>query len=203
MRVIAGSARGRELRLPPGRTTRPTSDRLRESLFGILDAAEVEMTETLDLYAGSGALGIEALSRGATRCIFVEEDARACATARENLRRAGLAGRGLVLRGRVGRWRASADRRCTLVLADPPYDDAAAWGSIERSLAGALADGAVLAVEHAARQEPPATLAGLPLWRDRRQGDGAVALYRDAGTAVDFVGESPNAGARGPGRGAR
>ncbi len=178
MRVIAGSAGGRELRAPPGRSSRPTSERLRESLFAMLEAADVEMTETLDLYAGSGALGIEALSRGAERCTFVEEDARACATARENLRRVGLEERGEVLRGRVGRWRAPAGRACTLVLADPPYDDAAAWAAIEHSLADALAEGAVLAVEHAARREPPAALAGLPLWRDRRQGACAVALYR-------------------------
>ena len=190
MRVIAGTARGRELRVPPGRGTRPTSDRLRESLFAMLDAAAVDMSETLDLYAGSGALGIEALSRGAGHCTFIEQDARACLTARGNLRRVGLEGRGRVVRGRVGRWRAGPNRSVTLVLADPPYDDAAAWGAIERTLAGALLEGALLAVEHAARHEPPAMLAGLPLWRDRRQGDGAVALYR--GTAG---GEGADAGA--------
>ena len=181
MRVIAGTARGRTLRLPPGRATRPTSDRLRESIFSMLDAAAVDMSETLDLYAGSGALGIEALSRGAGRCTFVEQDARACLTTRENLRHVGLEERGQVVRGRVGRWRAAPGSAVTLVLADPPYDDAAAWDAIERTLAGALSGGAMLAVEHAARNEPPAALAGLPLWRDRRQGDGAVALYRRTG----------------------
>ena len=186
VRVIAGTARGRTLRLPPGRATRPTSDRLRESLFSMLDAAAVDMSETLDLYAGSGALGIEALSRGAGRCTFVEQDARACLTTRENLRRVGLEERGQVVRGRVGRWRAAPGPAVTLVLADPPYDDAAAWDAIERTLAGSLSEGALLAVEHAARHEPPAMLAGLPLWRDRRQGDGAVALYRrtDGGDAA-------------------
>ncbi len=181
MRVIAGTARGRTLRLPPGRATRPTSDRLRESLFAMLDAATADMTETLDLYSGSGALGIEALSRGAGRCTFVDRDPRACLTTRENLRLVGVEERGRVVRGRVGRWRAAPCPGVTLVLADPPYDDAAAWRAIERTLAGALSEGALLAVEHAARYEPPATLAGLPLWRDRRQGDGAVALYRGAG----------------------
>ncbi len=147
----------------------------------MLDAAAVDMSETLDLYAGSGALGIEALSRGAGRCTFVEQDARACLTARENLRRVGLEGRGHVVRGRVGRWRAGPRPGVTLVLADPPYHDDAAWPAIERTLAGALAEGVLLAVEHSARHEPPATLVGLPLWRDRRQGDGAVALYRRTG----------------------
>ena len=181
MRVIAGAARGRELRIPPGQSTRPTSQRLRESLFAMLDAAAVDMRETLDLYAGSGALGIEALSRGAGRCTFVEQDARACLTARENLRRVGLDGRGHVVRGRVGRWRAGPRPSITLVLADPPYHDGAAWSAIERTLAGALSENALLAVEHSARHEAPATLVGLPLWRDRRQGDSAVALYRRAG----------------------
>jgi 16S rRNA (guanine966-N2)-methyltransferase len=195
VRVIAGIARGRELRAPPGLTTRPTSDRLRESLFAMLEAADVEMTETLDLYAGSGALGIEALSRGAERCTFVEEDARACATARENLRRVGLEERGRVQRGRVGRWHTPDDRAWTLVLADPPYDDAASWAAIEHTVADALAEGAVLAVEHAARSEPPAALAGLPLWRDRRQGNGAVALYREQGAGA-ASGESAGAAGR-------
>jgi 16S rRNA (guanine966-N2)-methyltransferase len=197
VRVIAGSVGGRELRAPPGRATRPTSDRLRESLFAMLDAADVEMTETLDLYAGSGALGIEALSRGAERCTFVEEDARACATVRENLRRLDLDDRGRVLRAHVGRWRAPVDSASTLVLADPPYDDAAAWAAIEHSVAGALSEGAVLAVEHAARQEPPATLAGLPLWRDRRQGAGAVAIYRRQDEGVAGRAEIPGASAGG------
>ena len=177
MRVIAGSARGVVLRAPAGRETRPTSARLRESLFAMLEAADTDFASVVDLYAGSGALGIEALSRGAGRCLFVDSNRRACILVRENLRRAGFAQRGRVVAARVGRWRPSADRAFSLVLADPPYDDAVAWADIDRSIGGALAADAVIAVEHAARTDAPLSLAGCSRWRDRRHGDGAIAAY--------------------------
>lgn len=176
LRVIAGTARGVTL-VVPGGATRPTSARLRESLFGMLDAAGTSLDETLDLYAGSGALGIEALSRGAGRVTFVESNGRALRALRENLDRAGVADRAVVVNGKVGRWRPPAGLRVTAVLADPPYDDAGAWDQIAATVASVLAPGAVLVIEHAARQEPPSILAGLPLSRDRRQGDGAFAWY--------------------------
>jgi 16S rRNA (guanine966-N2)-methyltransferase len=97
VRVIAGSARGRPLKAPPGSTTRPTSDRVREALFSALGGA-VPGTAVLDLYAGSGALGIEALSRGAACAVLVERDRRAARTIAENLDRAGVADRATVVR---------------------------------------------------------------------------------------------------------
>ena len=178
IRVIAGSARGVSLRGPRDRRTRATTGRLRESLFGMLESASVDLSAVLDLYAGTGALGIEALSRGDGRCTFVEEDASACRTIRENLRRAKLTPRGDVVRGRVGRWRPQPQAAYTLVLADPPYGRAGSWDEIESSVEGSLATHAVLAVEHAAREHPPDALLGRSMWRDRRQGDGAVAVYR-------------------------
>lgn len=180
MRVIAGSARGVLLRQPRGRGTRPTSGRLRESLFSMLEAADVDFEEVLDLYAGTGALGIEALSRGGGRCTFVESDAAAVAAIRENLHRTRFEDRAIVVGGRVGRWRPPSGARYTLIVADPPYDDGEAWPAIVTTVAGALASGAVVVVEHAARVPPPESLAGLPRWRDRRQGDGALAIYRAA-----------------------
>ncbi|MSQ42202.1 MAG: 16S rRNA (guanine(966)-N(2))-methyltransferase RsmD [Dehalococcoidia bacterium] len=178
MRVIAGSARGRVLRGPAAEGTRPTSGRLREALFGMLDAAGADLSSVLDLYAGTGALGIEALSRGEGRCTFVEADAAACRVIAENLERTGLAARGAVTHRRVERWRAPADAAYTLVLADPPYEREATWAEIERSVDGALAPHALVAVEHAARAEAPAALLGRSKWRDRQHGDGAVAVYR-------------------------
>jgi len=180
LRVIAGSARGRVLAGPPGRATRPTAGRLREALFSMLEAADVDFSSTLDLYAGTGALGIEALSRGAEACTFVEADPRTAAVVRQNLERTGFLEEGTVVTGRVGRWRAPEGSVFTLVLADPPYDDGTAWTSIERSVEGALEADATLVVEHAARRSPPPALAHRPLWRDRRHGDGAVAVYRAA-----------------------
>lgn len=177
--MIGGTARGVPLRGPRDEATRPTASRLREALFSMLESADADDAEVLDLYAGTGALGIEALSRGAGRATFVEHDARACAVIRENLRRTGLAEQADVIRGRVGRWRPDAGSRYTIVLADPPYDEAsAAWIAIERSVEGALAPHAMLVVEHTSRSAPPAGVAGLPLWRDRRHGEGAVAIYR-------------------------
>ena len=191
LRVIAGSARGVQLQTPRGSATRPTSARLRESLFGMLEAADADLSSVLDLYAGSGALGIEALSRGAGRCLFVDSSRRACTVVRENLRRAGFAQRGQVVAARVGRWRPAAGRSFSLVLADPPYADAAAWADIDRSIGGALAANAVIAVEHAARAEAPLALAGCARWRDRRHGDGAVAAYRRGEELANGGGDTP------------
>lgn len=178
MRVIAGSARGVPLRGPRTTRTRPTAARLREALFAMLEAAVVDFERVLDLYAGSGALGIEALSRGEGVATFVEADREAADVIRENLARTHLDDRGRVIVARVGRWRAPADAGYTLVVADPPYDDAASWDAIATSVEGALAPHATIVVEHDARTAPPQALAGRALWRERRQGAGAVAIYQ-------------------------
>ncbi len=176
--MIAGTARGVELHWPKSGGTRPTTGRLRESLFSMLEAARVPFDSVLDLYAGSGALGIEALSRGDGEATFVESDPRAAAVIRENLRRVHMEERGRVHVAKVGRWRPPEGARYTLVLADPPYDGAAPWAAVESAVEGALAQDAALVVERDARREAPEVLAGRPLWRDRRQGTGAVAIYR-------------------------
>ena len=181
MRVIAGSARGVPLRGPRGTGTRPTAARLREALFSMLEAAGVDFSHVLDLYAGSGALGIEALSRGDGEATFVESDARAIEAIRENLERTRLLERARVTLARVERWRPPAGAAYTLVVADPPYHDAAGWDAIATAVQGALAPHAVVVVEHQARAVPPEALAGRPLWRARRQGAGSVAVYRPAG----------------------
>ncbi len=175
------------LRAPPGSGTRPTSGRLREALFAMLEAMPADFAEVLDLYAGSGALGIEALSRGAGHATFVEQDPSALATLRANLALVGFGERATAIRGRVGSWRPPEGVAYTLVVADPPYDDAASWGAIERTVRGHVARDGVLVVEHSARRVPLPALAALPLWRDRRYGEGAVAVYRavDEGSGED------------------
>lgn len=123
MRVVAGSARGRRLRAPAGDTTRPTTDRVREAVFnalgslGALDGAVV-----VDLFAGSGALGIEALSRGAASAVFVETDRRAVEVIEDNLAELGFGDRATVIRRPVDDAVASLPAPVDLVLADPPYD---------------------------------------------------------------------------------
>ena len=187
LRVIAGSARGVQLQTPRGSATRPTSARLRESLFGMLEAADADLSSVLDLYAGSGALGIEALSRGAGRCLFVESDRRVCRVLRDNLERAGMGDRGEVITGRVGRWRPPEGALFTLVLADPPYDDGAAWRAIEQAIEGAVAPDALIAVEHSARSHAPAALggcAGLATAPPGRRCDRRLSLSRRAGPAA-------------------
>lgn len=121
MRVVAGSARGRPLRAPEGRTTRPTSDRVREAIFNILASlGGVEGGNVVDLFAGSGALGIEALSRGADQVVFVDSDPAALRTVRANLDSLGFSEAAVTLvRADATRWRVPAD--VDVVLADPPY----------------------------------------------------------------------------------
>jgi 16S rRNA (guanine(966)-N(2))-methyltransferase RsmD len=169
MRVIAGTARGRPLVAPRGAHTRPITDRVKETLFGIL-GDRVIGARALDLYAGSGSVGIEALSRGAASCDFVEHDRRAVAAIRENLQRAGVAEDASVHAMDVMHYLDHAgDDPFGLVFADPPYDEHAILAPLER-LTGRLAPGATVVVKHHWRTpipEPP----GLARWRERRFGE--------------------------------
>ena len=181
-RVIAGAARGRRLAVPSGRLTRPTSDRAREGLFGTLTAipGPLDGARVLDLYAGSGAVGLEALSRGADRVLFVEADAGAARVIRGNLAVVGLPG-GQIVTGRVQRVLArgpgpelAGEPGYDLVVADPPY--AAADEDVAAMLAALrdgswLATGAVLAVERATRSEPVHWPPGYVPDRSRRYGE--------------------------------
>lgn len=178
MRVIAGQAKGRRLAAPPSRATRPTSDLVRGAIFSALEAMGADMSRVLDLYAGSGALGIEALSRGAAWCDFVERDARACAAIRQNLERTGQAVRAKVHRASVERALVRLEGPYTLILADPPYAEEADVldGLTEAGLA--QPDRTVLVLEHGSRAEAPERLAGLSEVRTLRHGDSAVSIYR-------------------------
>jgi 16S rRNA (guanine966-N2)-methyltransferase len=121
MRVVAGSAGGRRLQAPPGRATRPTGDRVREAVFNALGSmGAVEGASVVDLFAGSGALGIEALSRGAASATFVDDDPRALAVVRSNLAATGLAADAVVVRSTAEAWVAGGGR-ADLALLDPPY----------------------------------------------------------------------------------
>jgi len=124
MRVVAGEARGRQIVAPEGNRTRPTSDRVRESVFNMLFSLQATGEVTvLDLYAGCGALGIEALSRGASNCVFVEQDHRAVECIRSNLDALGYGERSTVIQADVLSWVAQNSDSFDVVLADPPYAD--------------------------------------------------------------------------------
>ena len=176
MRVIAGTLGGRRLKAPRGRGTRPTADRVREALFSML--GEIGGARVLDVFAGTGALGIEALSRGAATAVFVERDARAAAVLRENLDSLGLAaGRAELRRGEALRTLRTARERgelYDLVLIDPPYGDAARLGEkLTALLAPLLAPGARVASESDRRT--PLDL-DLQVATERRYGDTSITI---------------------------
>ncbi|MCK6534322.1 MAG: 16S rRNA (guanine(966)-N(2))-methyltransferase RsmD [Polyangiaceae bacterium] len=180
MRVVGGRLGGRVLRAPKGDATRPTTDRVRESLFQIL--GDLAGARALDLYAGTGALGIEALSRGASFAGFVEARRASAAVLRENLEALGLTGESRVVVSTVER-AAPSLRGCgpfDLIFADPPWADMpAALRAVGRLVSALeLADGCRLVVEHSAR-EPLALPSGLLLHPcDARQwGDTAVSMF--------------------------
>jgi 16S rRNA (guanine(966)-N(2))-methyltransferase RsmD len=179
MRVIAGALGGRRLLAPRGRDTRPTSDRVREALFSAL--ADVSGAAVLDLYAGTGALGIEALSRGAARAVFVERDRAALTVLRQNLQALGLEPRGAVIAQAAERSLAELGRRgpFQLLLVDPPYADVTTAVDLVGELVarGAVDRAARVVVEHASRDEPPHH-AALELQDTRRYGDTCVSRYR-------------------------
>ncbi len=180
MRVIAGSARGRRLKAPRDRggRIRPSSDLVRGAMFSALASMGADMSRVLDLYAGSGALGIEALSRGGDACDFVERDAAACAVIRENLAATGFADRGRVYQMPTERALKRLEGLYTLVLADPPYADVSAASLLVALGNSALVKpGTVLVLEHSSREEPPANLGRLSLTSVRRHGDSAVSIY--------------------------
>lgn len=178
MRVIAGSLGGRRLKAPAGRRTRPTSERVREALFSMLPS--LAGMRVLDVFAGSGALGIEALSRGAGRAVFIERDALALRVLRENLTALELgADRAEVRRAEAARALQTARERketYDLLFIDPPYDLAQEWGpELSTLLPPLLAHGALLAVESDRRA--PLHL-DLNVQRQRRYGDTAITIYR-------------------------
>jgi 16S rRNA (guanine966-N2)-methyltransferase len=176
-RVIAGEAGGRRLAVPDGRDTRPTSDRAREGLFATITsiAGPLDGARVLDLYAGSGAVGLEALSRGAGHVLLVEQGARAVRVIKENIAAIGLPGAVLVA-DRVERAlaRGPDGDRYDIVFADPPY--ALADAAVERVLSllaegGWLAPGALVIVERATRSGPVSWPDGYTPDRDRRYGE--------------------------------
>jgi 16S rRNA (guanine966-N2)-methyltransferase len=173
LRVVGGRLGGRRLRAVPGRETRPTGDRVREALFAIL-GGRVEGARVLDLFAGTGALAIEALSRGASSAVLVEQAAPAVEVIRANLDALGLAERCRVRRTRAEAYlRTQRDGPFDLVLLDPPYAAPVGLvaGLLGRLARTALAPGAVVVVEAAARSEAPPWPPGLVPERPRRYGD--------------------------------
>ena len=187
MRVIAGRLRRRVLQAPQGLATRPTSDRLRETLFNVL-ASRMEGARFLDLYAGSGAVGIEAVSRGAVQAVLVERAAPALKVLRGNLEKLGLRGEVQVQAVSVSaflrRGRPGSAAQFDVVFLDPPYDAAEeyalALGMLGGETRGLLAGDAVVVAEHRRKDKLEERYGGLSRLRLLEQGDAALSFYEAA-----------------------
>ena len=182
VRVIAGKYRSRKLQAPPGMSTRPTSDRLRETLFNVV-APRTPDSVWLDLYAGSGAIGIEALSRGAEQVYFVEVDKKAVRAIRKNFEALELREGYEILQGEVAQSIYMLDERgvtCDVCFVDPPYSMRGAYEQTLKALAGTriLKPDALVVVEHEKHFDPGDTCGGFTRYRELKQGDAVLSFYR-------------------------
>ena len=180
MRIIAGKYRGRILKSPPDGKTRPTSDRLRETLFNILNARINEDTRFLDLCAGSGAVGIEAISRGVKHATFVDISRKACALIEENLDHLQIPEEQTeIVQSDAERFLSKSAETFDIVYYDPPYSEE--YLGVLRKFAGddqeILADTGVVIAEHHAKQMLPDLLGNLRRWRLLKQGDSCLSFY--------------------------
>ena len=178
MRIIAGEFRSRRLKAPEGMDTRPTADRVKEALFSIL-GSRVISARVLDLYAGSGALALEALSRGAKSAVLVDCGARACPVIQENIDALGCGGRAKLLRMKDTAAIAALAKQGAafdLIFLDPPYrmDTAPVCAALIRE--GLLSEGGLIVAEHA-RETPPKVLPPLSLLDRREYGAAGLSLY--------------------------
>lgn len=179
MRVIAGKYKSHALTAPQGADTRPTSDRVRESLFATLDMlGMIDGARVLDLFAGSGALGIEALSRGASDAVFVEKAHRAVATVKKNL--AAVGERRLVVQGDATAPAVTGE--FDLILADPPYplDETSITRMLTRAEALLKDDSSLIVVERSARSPQPEAPETLSLFKPKTYGETAIWMYERA-----------------------
>jgi 16S rRNA (guanine(966)-N(2))-methyltransferase RsmD len=182
LRIVAGSLKGRRLKAPTWEGLRPTSDKLRETIFNVL-APRLADARVLDGFAGTGALGIEAISRGARTVTFIDRDPRALALIEENLAACGVREACAIIRGGVARTidafgSSRVDEPFDVVLLDPPYDippETALAG-----VSGVLASGGIAVIEHARRQQSPERVDQLVRVRHLVSGDSALSLYERA-----------------------
>ena len=184
MRVVAGERRGFQLKGPAGRFTRPMADRIKEAVFSMLAAFGVAPVRVLDLYAGTGGIGIEALSRGAEWADFVEQNSAAAAVVRANLKHTRYDAVSRVHQEAVATFLARAERNPAeitpydLIIMDPPYADPELVPTLERIGRSPLVEsGTVLVIGHSPRVTLPERAGRLVRWRDRCHGDSCFSLY--------------------------
>jgi len=182
MRVIAGRAKGCILKAPKGTRTRPATELVRGAIFSILESATGDWRQVLDLFAGSGALGIEALSRGAGWVDFVEHEPRCCAIIKQNLEKTRLRDKAHVYCCSVARAISFLDKEYSIILIDPPYSNSSI-GKVILQLAESklVGEESIVVVTHSPHQPLNSTYASLNLIKEHRHGDSIIALYRREG----------------------
>lgn len=182
MRVIAGEAKGHRLKVPKGNRVRPATDVVRGAIFSILESAAIDWEQILDLYSGSGALGIEALSRGAGWVDFVERAPKHCAIIKENLEKTKLAAQAHVYCCSVVKALSFLDKEYSVILMDPPYSDSSIVDLIPRLATSRLIGRkTTLVVTHSPRLILESSYDGLHMVKEYRHGDSCIAIYRKEG----------------------
>lgn len=181
MRVIAGEAKGRRLRGPPSHDTRPMADKIKGAVFNMLGSLGIEPDRVLDLFAGTGNIGIEALSRGASSAVFVERARDPCEVIRENLRTTGFSERGTVHQASVMSYLESTSDSFDFVVLDPPYADPQIVSTLEfLARSAVISDGAVVLIGHSPRVTVPGRAGRLERIRERCHGDSCFSIYERA-----------------------
>ena len=182
MRVIAGKAKGHHLKVPKGTPTRPATDLVRGAIFSILESSECQWSEVLDLFSGSGALGIEALSRGAQWVDFVERERRCCAIIKENLEKTNFLAQAHVYCCAVDKAISFLDKEYGIILMDPPYSDSSISSLVTKLAASKLVGPkTTLVVTHSPHLSLNLPNTGLKLIKERRHGDSCINIYRKEG----------------------
>jgi len=182
MRVIAGSAKGRPLKVSKGTPTRPATELVRGAIFSMLASITDNWEQVLDLFSGSGSLGIEALSRGAGFVDFVEREPKACDIIKENLANTGLSERAHVYCCNVAKAISFLDKTYNLVLADPPYPDKTIGKIIDQlAVSRLISRDSVVVVTHSPHLKLEDKYPPLELLKERRHGDSCINIYRKGG----------------------
>ena len=184
MRVIAGKAKGHRLKVARGTITRPATDLVRGAIFSILETVTSDWERVLDLFSGSGALGIEALSRGAGWVDFVEHKPRCCGIIRQNLEKTKLTAQAHIYCYSVAKALSFLDKEYGIILMDPPYSNSSI-GNMVTQLAASKLVGAnsIVVVTHSPHFPLSSTYATLNLVKEYRHGDSCIAIYRKEGMA--------------------
>ncbi len=179
VRVIAGKAKGHRLKAPKGTITRPATDLVRGAIFSILESTASDWTQVLDLFAGSGALGIEALSRGADWVDFVERVPRCCDIIRQNLEKTKLGAQAHIYCCSVIKALSFLDKEYGIILMDPPYSNLAIGNVVSQlAISKLVGPNSIVVVTHSPHLSLSSTYLPLTLIKEHRHGDSCIAIYR-------------------------